>query len=98
MKGIKLFAAFILCLAMLFPTSCNTWKNMNQTGKDAIIGGGAGAAVGTGIGAIIGGGEGAWIGALLGGAVGSGAGALIGHPMDKQKAALEKELDRKSVV
>ena len=58
MKGIKFFAAFLLCFAVIMPTRCNTWKNMNQTGKDAIIGGGAGAAVGTGRGALSGGGEG----------------------------------------
>lgn len=92
MKILKHFTAIVMCVALLIPAGCSTFKNMNQTGKNAIIGGAAGGALGTGIGALIGGGKGAWIGALIGSAIGGGAGAAIGHEMDKQKAELEKEL------
>ena len=81
-----------LCGLMIIPTGCSTFKNMNNTGKNAIVGGAAGGAVGAGIGALIGGGRGTWIGALIGSAIGAGAGAAIGHEMDKQKQALEEEL------
>ena len=84
----------LLCITLIVPTGCNTFKNMNSTGKDAIVGGGAGGAVGAGIGAIIGGGKGTWIGALIGSAIGAGAGAAVGHQMDKQKAELQAEMDK----
>lgn len=92
MKVLKSLAIVGLCVAMLVPTGCNTFKNMSQTGQGATIGGGAGAAVGAGIGALIGGGKGTWIGALVGGAVGAGTGAAVGHTMDKQKKELEAQL------
>lgn len=82
-----------LCFSLVVPTGCSTFQNMNNTGKDAIIGGAAGGAVGAGVGALIGGGKGAWIGALIGTAVGAGAGALIGNKMDKQREQLERELE-----
>lgn len=65
---------------------------MSQAGQGATAGGAAGAAAGAGVGALIGGGKGTWIGALVGSALGAGTGALIGNHMDKQQAALEKEL------
>lgn len=92
MKVLRNLTVIGLCLAMLIPAGCSSFNNMSKTGQNAIIGGGAGAAVGTGIGALIGGGKGAWIGALVGSAVGAGAGAAIGHEMDQQKKDLEKEL------
>lgn len=92
MKLFRNLAIAGLCLSMLIPSGCSTFKNMNQTGQNAVIGGGAGAAIGTGVGAIIGGGKGAWIGALVGSAIGAGTGAAVGYKMDKQKAELEKEL------
>ncbi|MBO4905557.1 MAG: OmpA family protein [Bacteroidaceae bacterium] len=81
MKGIKFYVCG-MCAALLL-SSCN----MNNTAKGALIGGGAGAAVGAGVGALIGKGKGAAIGAAIGTAVGAGAGALIGRKMDKAKAA-----------
>lgn len=74
--------------------SCNVWKSMSQTGQGAAAGGTLGAAVGTGIGALIGGGKGTWIGALVGGALGAGTGALVGNQMDKQKNALQAQIDQ----
>ena len=73
---------------------CSQWNSMSQSGQDAVVGGGVGAAVGTGIGALIGGGRGTWIGALVGSALGAGTGALIGNSMDKQKKALEAQIDQ----
>jgi len=61
-----------------------------NTGKGALIGGGAGAGIGAGIGALAGGGKGALVGGAVGAGVGAGAGALIGHYMDKQEADLKK--------
>ncbi|MDE6538239.1 MAG: OmpA family protein [Muribaculaceae bacterium] len=88
----------LLCATSLFgATGCsslkNTWNGMTQTGQGATAGGAAGAAVGTGIGALIGGGKGAWIGALVGGALGAGTGAVVGNQMQRQKDALEAQLD-----
>lgn len=76
-------------------TSCSS---MTNTGKGALIGGGAGAGVGAGIGALIGGGKGAGIGAAIGAAVGTGAGVLIGQKMDKQQKALEEQLKNQAKV
>jgi outer membrane protein OmpA-like peptidoglycan-associated protein len=60
-----------------------------NTGKGALIGGGAGGVLGAGIGALAGGGaKGAVVGGAVGAAVGAGAGALIGHYMDKQQEEL----------
>ena len=87
----------LLCVCMLGAGSCNSvknaWNGMTQTGQGAAAGGTIGAAVGTGVGAIIGGGRGTWIGALVGSALGAGTGALVGNHMDRQKKALELELD-----
>ena len=94
MKHLRNIVLLCLALSLLVPTGCGTFKNMNQTGKNSIVGGAAGGAVGAGIGALIGGGKGTWIGALVGSAIGAGAGAAIGHSMDKQKAELENELDK----
>lgn len=66
---------------------------MTQTGQGATAGGAAGAAVGAGVGALIGGGKGTWIGALVGSALGAGTGAVVGNQMQRQKKALEKEMD-----
>lgn len=71
---------------------------MTNTGKGALIGGGAGTGVGAGLGALIGGGKGAAIGAAIGAAVGTGAGVLIGKKMDKQQAELEAELAKQAQI
>jgi len=82
MKKTNFFATLLLSVAIVF-SACNA------TGKGALIGGGAGAAVGAGIGALIGGGKGAAWGAGIGATVGAGAGAAIGHKMDQQRKELE---------
>ena len=92
MKVLKKCLLFSLCLALVIPTGCQSFQNMNKAGKNAIVGGTAGGAVGAGIGALLGGGKGTWIGALIGSAIGAGAGAAIGSQMDKQKEQLEREL------
>ncbi|MDE7397348.1 MAG: OmpA family protein [Muribaculum sp.] len=89
MKKLKLGIAMILSASMLLSTGCSS---MNNTTKDALIGGGAGTGAGALIGGLIGGGKGAAIGAAIGAAVGGGAGALIGHKMDKQQKQLEQSL------
>lgn len=73
---------------------CSQWNSMSQSGQGATAGGGIGAAVGAGVGALIGGGRGTWIGALVGSALGAGTGALVGNSMDRQKKALEAQLDQ----
>ncbi len=92
----KAILATVCAGTLLTGTGCsaikNTWNNMSDTGQGASAGGLGGAAVGAGVGALIGGGRGTWIGALVGAALGAGTGALVGNAMDKQKAALEKEL------
>lgn len=62
---------------------------MNKTAKGAIIGAGAGGAVGAVIGNATG-----WTvrGAIIGAAVGGVGGAVIGHQMDKQAEELAYEL------
>jgi outer membrane protein OmpA-like peptidoglycan-associated protein len=62
---------------------------MNKAEKGAIIGAGAGGAVG----AVIGNATGSTVrGAIIGAAVGGVAGAVIGHQMDKQAQELAYEL------
>ncbi len=87
----------LICVSSLAMGGCssikNTWDSMSQTGQGATAGGAAGAAVGAGGGALIGGGKGTWIGALVGSALGAGTGAVVGNQMQRQKKALEKEMD-----
>lgn len=87
----------LICVSSLAMGGCssikNTWDSMSQTGQGATAGGAAGAAVGAGVGALIGGGKGTWIGALVGSALGAGTGAVVGNQMQRQKKALEKEMD-----
>lgn len=74
-----------LCGTLLF-SGCSTISKMAQ---DALIGTGAGAAVGAGVGALIGkDGKSAAIGAAVGSAVGATAGAIIGKKMDQKAAEL----------
>ena len=78
--------ASVVTLAALIPlVSCA----MNKAEKGAIIGAGAGGAVG----AVIGKATGSTVrGAIIGAAVGGVAGAVIGHQMDKQAEELAYEL------
>lgn len=96
MKIFKISCIALVCGAMLFAeTGCSS---MTNTGRGALIGGGAGAAVGAGVGALIGGGRGAAIGAAVGTGVGAGAGALIGNKMDRQQRELEAQLAQQATV
>ncbi len=79
--------AGVLTLAALVPLAMNC--AMNKTEKGAIIGAGAGGAVG----AVIGKATGSTVrGAIIGAAVGGVAGAVIGHQMDKQAEELAYDL------
>jgi outer membrane protein OmpA-like peptidoglycan-associated protein len=76
------FAAVALTAATLGTTAGLTGcASMNRTGKGAVIGAGAGGAVGAIIGKQVGS---TAKGAILGAAVGGAAGAIIGHRMDEQ--------------
>ncbi|MBF1070173.1 MAG: OmpA family protein, partial [Prevotellaceae bacterium] len=94
MKGIK-FAAVALCASMML-TSCGDWSNK---GKGGLLGGGAGAALGSLVGYLISkDGKGTAIGAAVGAAVGGGAGVIIGNRMDKAKAEAERVANAKAEV
>ena len=95
MKLLKFIGVPMLAVCVLGMTGCSS---MTNTGKGALIGGGAGTGVGAGLGALIGGGKGAAIGAAIGAAVGTGAGVLIGKKMDKQQAELEAELAKQAQI
>ena len=95
MKLLKVIGVPMLAVCVLGMTGCSS---MTNTGKGALIGGGAGTGVGAGLGALIGGGKGAAIGATIGAAVGTGAGVLIGKKMDKQQAELEAELAKQAQI
>ena len=95
MKLLKVIGVPMLAVCVLGMTGCSS---MTNTGKGALIGGGAGTGVGAGLGALIGGGRGAAIGAAIGAAVGTGAGVLIGKKMDKQQAELEAELAKQAQI
>lgn len=99
MKTRRIFtrsAIAAICGATLLSgiSGCAQWNGMTQTGQGATAGGALGAAVGSGIGALIGGGRGTWIGALVGSALGAGTGALVGNSMQRQKKALEAQIDQ----
>jgi outer membrane protein OmpA-like peptidoglycan-associated protein len=81
-----------LALALTFGLSaCAGW---GQREKGAVIGAGAGAAVGAAVGSQVGS---TARGAIIGAAVGGAAGAVIGHQMDRQAAALDRELEGATV-
>jgi len=80
----KKLILMLVCFPMIF--GCASWSNLTN---GALIGSGAGAALGAGIGYLIGkDGQGAAIGAAIGTAVGGGTGAIIGHKMDKKAEEL----------
>ena len=76
----KKIILFLVCAPLI--VGCGAWSNLTN---GALIGSGAGAALGAGIGYLIGkDGKSAAIGT----AVGAGAGAVIGKKMDKKAAEL----------
>lgn len=93
----KFFIILASAIVVLTPTGCGVLANLSNAEKDALIGTGAGAAVGAGIGALIGNGKGAAIGSAIGAAIGAGTGAVIGKKMDEKAAALAQELENAQV-
>jgi outer membrane protein OmpA-like peptidoglycan-associated protein len=73
-------------------SACASWSNK---AKGAVIGGGAGAAVGAVIGNQVGS---TAQGAIIGAAVGGAAGAIIGHQMDQQAKSLDDDLEGATVA
>lgn len=79
-------AAALIIMATLGSASC---KSMNRAQKGAIIGAGAGGAIG----GVIGKNNGSTAkGAIIGAAVGGAVGAVIGHQMDKQAQELAQNI------
>lgn len=91
-RPITLRGAFSTLLALSFVTGC---ASMNAKTKGALIGAGAGAAVG----GVIGNQTGSTTrGAIIGAVVGGAAGAIIGHQMDQQAKELEQAIPGAKVV
>ena len=85
MKTIKQLTLVLATIALL-ASGC---KTMNRTQKGAVIGAGAGGAIGAVAGRAMGN---TAMGAVIGAAVGGAAGAVIGRKMDKQAEEMEKVL------
>lgn len=83
---------FILTTAVLAfgSSSCNSFKKLNKTQRGAIIGVGAGGALGAVIGSKS---KNPAVYAIIGSAIGGVAGTFIGKYMDKQAEKLKKDLD-----
>ncbi|HJV34722.1 OmpA family protein [Geomonas sp.] len=81
-------------VAAALVSGCATNPDGSYEYKRTAIGGAGGAALGAGVGAIFGGGKGAAIGGLTGAVVGGG----IGNYMDRQAAALKKNMPEAEVV
>ena len=71
-------------------SSCNSFKKLNKEQRGAIIGVGAGGALGAIIGSKS---KNPAVYAIIGSAVGGVAGTFIGKYMDKQAEKLKKDLD-----
>src|SRR3954470_27955 len=70
-------------------------SSMNKTQKGAVIGAGAGGAIGAIIGKSAGN---TALGAIIGGAVGGTAGAFIGRNMDRQAAEIKSTVPGATVI
>jgi outer membrane protein OmpA-like peptidoglycan-associated protein len=79
------FMAFMVLISGF--TSCNSFKKLNKQQRGAIIGAGAGGALGAVIGK-----KNPALYAIAGSVVGGVAGAVIGRYMDKQAEKLKKDL------
>lgn len=85
-----------LCIAMATTTMiASSCANMSKTQKGAVIGAGAGGAIGALIGKKAGN---TAVGAIIGGAIGGTAGALIGKKMDKQAEEIERTVPNAEVI
>jgi outer membrane protein OmpA-like peptidoglycan-associated protein len=93
MKGLKnrsvaIFMASIMLI--LGNSSCNSFKKLNKEQRGAIIGVGAGGALGAVIGSKS---KNPAVYAIIGSAVGGVAGTFIGKYMDKQAEKIKQDLD-----
>ena len=90
--NLKKHTLFVLTLAILAfgSSSCNSFKKLNREQRGAIIGIGAGGALGAVIGRKS---KNPAVYAIIGSAVGGVAGTFIGKYMDKQAEKLKKDLD-----
>ncbi len=88
----KKHTLFVLTSAILAfgSSSCNSFKKLNREQRGAIIGIGAGGALGAVIGSKS---KNPAVYAIIGSAVGGVAGTFIGKYMDKQAEKLKKDLD-----
>jgi outer membrane protein OmpA-like peptidoglycan-associated protein len=84
-NSIAVFMAFMVLISGF--TSCNSFKKLNKQQRGAIIGAGAGGALGAVIGK-----KNPALYAIAGSVVGGVAGAVIGRYMDKQAEKLKKDL------
>ena len=85
-NSIALVMAFMVIISGF--SSCNSFKKLNKEQRGAIIGAGAGGALGAVIGK-----KNPALYAIAGSVVGGVAGAVIGKYMDKQAEKLKKDLD-----
>ena len=90
-KVMRLPLIALVLSAMLGLTAC---AGMGKREQGAVIGAGAGAAVGAVIGNQVGS---TAQGAIIGAAVGGAAGAVIGHQMDQQAKSLDDDLEGATV-
>ena len=90
LKG-KMLRVLSLMLIVCFLFGC---KTMNNTGKGAAVGVGAGGLLGAGIGKLAGN---TALGAVIGAAVGGAGGAAIGKYMDKQAKEMEAKMEAAKV-
>lgn len=90
--NLKKHTLFVLTSAILAfgSSSCNSFKKLNREQRGAIIGIGAGGALGAVIGRKS---KNPAVYAIIGSAVGGVAGTFIGKYMDKQAEKLKKDLD-----
>jgi outer membrane protein OmpA-like peptidoglycan-associated protein len=86
----KIFGISMAFIMLLFGNSCNSFKKLNKEQRGAIIGVGAGGALGAVIGSKS---KNPAVYAIIGSAVGGVAGTFIGRYMDKQAEKIKKDLD-----
>ena len=91
-KYMRLPLAALMLSMLLGVTACQTWGDRE---RGAVIGAGAGGAVGAVIGNQVGS---TARGAIIGAAVGGAAGAIIGHQMDQQAKSLDDDLEGATVA
>ncbi|MDD2793031.1 MAG: OmpA family protein [Sediminibacterium sp.] len=98
MKNIKLSILSLAVVAGTMASSCETVKNTSNKNKGIAIGAAGGAVIGGIIGNNVGNKNNSALGAILGAAVGGVAGGIIGNKMDKQAAAIQKEVPGATVT